>query len=347
MNPLICFIVCHAGPAAHFATFAEQLNQAGYETRIYASGPALQKLGNHAYPFTLDAAATDQLISSCKGATAIITDVGDLFAITLHEKLEKKNPELLRLAYYDNPEPYVPGGYSETASKVMQLAHRTLFANANLADQPLKQKGIGYYPTEEAETLRTLRKSQQNTTRAQFLSSLDRLDQNQQLLVYIGGNNTEYYEKALPAFLSFLASHFDLSHKIIVIQQHPGAKTQDLDGQQIRAWIEEHGANPKAPTIVFSPLTTLDAQIMADGILYSQTSMAPAILLAGIPLLQVAHATYEDILIRNSLCSSVTTATAFAQALPSLKPTTSPQLLSDLGIREDWFERLQEALEVK
>jgi hypothetical protein len=98
--------------------------------------------------------------------------VGDPFAITLHEKLEKKNPELLRLAYYDNPEPYVPGGYSETAAKVMQLAHRTLFANANLADQPHKQKGIGYYPTEEAETLRRLRKSQQTTTRAQFFTSL-------------------------------------------------------------------------------------------------------------------------------------------------------------------------------
>jgi hypothetical protein len=38
-----------------------------------------------------------------------------------------------RLAYYDNPEPFVPGGYSHTAAEVMREAQGILFANETLA----------------------------------------------------------------------------------------------------------------------------------------------------------------------------------------------------------------------
>ncbi len=40
---IICLFAFHGGPADHFATFAENLTENGYEVQIFASGPALQK----------------------------------------------------------------------------------------------------------------------------------------------------------------------------------------------------------------------------------------------------------------------------------------------------------------
>ncbi len=92
-------IACHAGPASHFATFAEALEKKGYSVCLYASGPALQKyqeLGIEANPFgvngTLDAHVAADLAQRCAQAAAVITDVGHPFAIVLQQELKEKAP---------------------------------------------------------------------------------------------------------------------------------------------------------------------------------------------------------------------------------------------------------------
>ncbi|VHO03447.1 hypothetical protein [Candidatus Rhabdochlamydia sp. T3358] len=138
----IALIACHGGPADHFATYAEALIKQGYNVEIHASGPALEKFKqcgtNIAYRFDLDDKSPEEqdklaerIANSCSRASIVITDVGHDFDVKIHEALKEK--KITHFAYYDNPENFVPGGYSSTAAKVMKLAQGVFFANAHLA----------------------------------------------------------------------------------------------------------------------------------------------------------------------------------------------------------------------
>lgn len=345
---LVSFITCHGGPADHFASFAECLIEEGYEVELYASGPAFKTFEARNITATyFDAESSSnatQIAKRCSKSAVVITDAGHPFDIPLQEALSKEAPETLRIAYYDNPEPFVPGGYSKTASNVMALAQKTLFANANLAKETLyedltteidlpfeKRIGLGYYPISRAEKIAEKRTPKKN------------------LLVYFGGNNEEYFEKAFPSFLRTVSEAckiVNLSKFEIVLQQHPGAKAKNIDGMQLEEWIKKHADNSKAPRVSLSEKSSEEILLLAETALYYQTSMGPLFALAGISTIQVGHKTYEDLLIKSGLCRSATNSFDFIDALEERKsPSDAAILFEKLGINKEWFKALKDALQ--
>jgi hypothetical protein len=294
----------------------------------------------------------------------IITDVGHVFDITLQKTLGNHVPKALRLAYYDNPESYVPGGYSAVAAKVMMAAQGVLFANGNLSKTPIYQApseeipltperriGIGYYPVSQAENIAKRRTVDQAQIRAQLFAKHSLPDRGQKVLVYAGGNNDEYFSKALPAFLQFIdeaSKSQDLSNFIVLLQQHPGAKEKNLDVNLIKQWLEPQ-IQARIPRILISEMSSDEAQVVSDAMLYYQTSMGPQFVLAGIPTLQVGHNTYEDILVKNRLCSSVTDSSGFVSALAHLQEKVEEEsrhetIYEGLGITPHWANQLEDAI---
>lgn len=367
---IICFIACHGGPADHFTTFAEHLVKNGYQVQIYATGPALKKFQDRQIkmitPFYLENISEEnramEIAKKCCKASVVITDVGHSFDIALQNALSKYASSTLRLAYYDNPEPYVPGGYSSIAAKVMLAAEGVLFANTNLVEAPLyqtpseeicldsaKRIGLGYYPISQAEKIAKRRKSDREQLRTEFFSSHSLKDP--KVLVYIGGNNDEYFHQAFPAFLQFLTKATqlkDLSNFVVLLQQHPGAKERNLDANEVVKWLDKNGKDPKAPRFFISEFNSDEAQVVADGLLYYQTSMGPQFVLAGIPTIQVGHKIYKDILVTNDLCSTATDANQLVSAISNLQPDkeieTTQTIKKGLGIRSDWADRLEKAI---
>ena len=195
---VFCFIACHAGPADHFSTFAKALAERGYLVQVYGNGPALKKFQEqqltHVIPFSRNEEGALEIAKQCDEKTVIITDVGDPFDITLQQLLSLHATQSLRLAYYDNPEPYVPGGYSAVAAKVMLAAQGVLFANAHLAAQPLyetpaqsialplsRRVGIGYYPVAPAEEMGRKRLHEYGYRRAALLEKYGLQDKGQKI----------------------------------------------------------------------------------------------------------------------------------------------------------------------
>ncbi len=77
--------------------------------------------------------------------------------------------------------------------------------------------------------------------------------------------------------------------------------------------------------------------------------MGPQFALAGIPIIQVGHNTYEDILVRNHLCPSATTSSEFVKAFLEVKPEAISEerqqlLFKGLGITSDWFKIFKQAI---
>ncbi len=370
MLTAISLIAGHGGSADHFATYAEVLKEQECKVEIHANGPALKKFQDRGvevqFPFSIDNLTAEEenrlaqtIAKNCSTSSIAITDVGHIFDAKIQEALKVIAPQIPRFAYYDNPERLVPGGYPATAAKVIEMAEGVFFANDTLTQAPLysaegkeidftgkKRFGIGYYPVSQAEKIAAKRKSDQEIARSTFLKENGIQDNGQEIYVYFGGNNDEYFSKAFPAFLSLVsktAKQIDLINKIILIQQHPAAKTQNRDGQQVKEWLAEFGEQSDMPKIVLSTFSSDHAQILAKTALYYQTSMGPQFVLAGISAIQIGHETYEDILVRNGLAPTVTDPDKFAEVIRALeKPDSIPQgdLLSSLGIKENWQETL-------
>lgn len=370
----ICFIACHGGPADHFSTYAEALSKQGYNVQVHATGPALKKFQDRAvevkFPFSLESLNPDEedelattIAKTCSKASVVLTDVGHAFDIKIHIALKTHAENTPRFAYYDNPEPFVPGGYSTTAADVIGLAQGVLFANATLAHSNnysapgkeidfthKKRFGIGYYPVAQAEKIAEKRRLEHDIFRAAFLTANGLHDTGQKILVYFGGNNEEYFSKAFPAFLDILektSAETDLGNYVVVLQQHPGAKVKNLDGSQVQNWLTANYKKTTMPKIIISDFSSDQAQILADAALYYQTSMGPQFALAGIPAIQTGHETYDDILVRNKLAPSAVTAEGFIQVLEYIeKPQeiSKQDLLNSLGIKEDWQAALEQAL---
>jgi hypothetical protein len=368
----VCLVACHGGPADHFATFAESLPKNVGKIEIYASGPALKKFQERGIevkvPFSIEKISSDeedllaeQIAKACSTAMVVITDVGHAFDIKVQKAIARQATHVARLAYYDNPEAYVPGGYSGVAAEVMLAADGILFANSNLTKTTLFQEpgkeidfgsrkkiGIGYYPISQAERIAQRRATDQLEMRQTLFSKNNLADTGQKVLVYFGGNNDEYFSKALPAFLSLLEEGMkrsDFTNLVFVIQQHPGAKSKNLDGNLVLEWISKHSETAQAPKIIISDFSSDDAQIIADGALYYQTSMGPQFVLAGIPTIQVGHETFQDILVRNQLSPSVTDVGQFVSVIDDLahqkKDIPRDVILKGLGIKADWLQTLE------
>lgn len=373
-HKLIIFIItCHGGPADHFATFIEQSNESCLEYHVQASGPALVKLQQRhiavEHPFSLEGLTPEQedalavdIAKNCRQGDVVMTDVGHPFAVKVQRAIREHAPEAELLAYYDNPEPYVPGGYSEWAAEAMKDADRVLFANARLASVPLyrdhavlidlpcsNRDGIGYYPLEYPRKIEEKRMQERSTVRQKLFGGQKLRDDGQEILVYFGGNNPTYFTQAFPAFLNILEGSLasaDLSRKVVLIQQHPGAR-DNIEGFLVSEWLKKNGRNLHAPSIIIpAGFTTDDALTVADTALYYQTSMAPQFVLAGIPAIQIGHETYQDILVRERLAPSVTNTQEFLRALEGRTFFSLKGLIEEaLGIHPDWPYRLERSLQ--
>lgn len=371
----IFLIACHGGPAEHFATFAEALSAKGRVVEVYASGPAAKKFSERGiayHPFFLEGLSVEeedllasQMARIFGAASLVITDVGHRFDQKLHQALSQRIVPIPHLAYYDNPESYVPGGFSKVAAEVMWAADAILFANPRLTTMPIFQErgqeilfgnrekiGIGYYPTFQAEHIFRRRSTEKNGLRQAFLQKNTWIDNNQKILVYFGGNNQEYFTKAFPFFLKLLEEgmqQMNTSNFVILLQQHPGAKEKNLDASMLLEWINAHASLAQhAPTLVVSDLSIEEAQILADGALYYQTSMAPQLVLAGIPTVQIGHETVEDLLVKNQWIPSVTHVREWIKVLDDSIQMDCPSrdsLARELGFQENWLFFLEQALD--
>ncbi len=376
-SALIYFVACHGGPAAHFSVFSTALGDRGYQVKVLATGPALNTLrqlhidAEELNPDGLNIEGLDaqdtlihlaeRVAKTCQKAQYVITDMAHPLMEHVHAAIRDKLTQVEHFAYYDNPEPYVPGGYSEVAARVAQKAQKVLFSNAKLTTEVLyataqdilplpteKRVGIGYYPVKAAEEIRDLRVKNQAKLRQDFFAKYDIPDQKQKILVYFGGNNEVYFEQAFPAFLKLINNTLqesDPDKYVVLFQQHPGAKKENRD---IEAWKRQY----KGPALQFivSEMSSKEAQILADCALYYQTSMGPQLAIAGIPTAQIGHEIYSDILVRNNLAPSLITQEDLVKFLSNLqspqpkKANAQNQLLEDLGILSNWPERLQNAL---
>ncbi|CAF3074610.1 unnamed protein product [Rotaria sp. Silwood2] len=378
--PLVCFIVCDSGPATHFAEFAKNLLAIGnLRIDIYASELALGKFqhlllldGMRLISFMLDGLKSEEkqtlavdLINNCvtQGAQTIIVDIANKFNMKLQtafNKLEISSCNIRFWCYYDNSEEYVPGGYSIRSGEMIKLSQNILFANMNLLKNDSKifslpdvqinlnnknLQGIGYYPIEIAEKLYQQRELEQNKLREKY-----GWNNIKYLFVYFGGHNQVYYEQAFPTFLTFLSCMDKKLCKdiLFIIHQHPAAKTENQDGLLFLKWLLTN----RSIQIVLSSMTSDEAQIIADGILYYQTSMAPQFALIGLPIMQISNKIYEDILVKYNLCETATNSIEFMNGLKVLKEKTQSlnlieqkQLIYNaIGYRFDWFQNLQNVI---
>ena len=170
-------------------------------------------------------------------------------------------------------------------------------------------------------------------------------------MVNFGGNNEEYFSKALPAFLSLLKDGMgqtDFTNLVIILQQHPGAKAKNIDRNTFEHWTYTHRETPQAPKMFISDFSSDDAQTLADGALYYQTSMGPQFVLAGIPTIQIGHETYEDILIKNRLSPSVISVDQLISVIEGLNypkgEVHQGLILDSLGIKKNWLQTLEIAI---
>jgi hypothetical protein len=370
----ICLIACHG--ADHFATFSDELSKKGANVQIYASGAALKRFtekGIVVYkPFSVDKissadedALAIEIAKSCSTASVVLTDVGHPFAAKIHRALSEHAVKVLHYAYYDNPEPFVPGGYSGVAAEVMLASQGILFANSNLANSEIFREpgkaidlsqhlrfGIGYYPIAQADKIAQLRTSSQVSKRKEIFAKYKLDDKGQKVVVYCGGNNEEYFNKAFPAFLDLLGQAMHQSNFkniVVVIQQHPAAKAKNIDGKLVVDWIAQNEKKAGSPRVIISDFNSDDAQIIADLVMYYQTSMGPQFVLAGIPTAQIGHEPYEDVLVRNKLCPSITKAAELIAIIEAMEKQHKQQvqrevILKGLGIRADWIQVLEKTL---
>lgn len=378
--PLICFVVCDNGPAAHFAAFVKSLAiNDRFCIDIYANDVVLAKFKDlqrsdriNLFHFILDGLNDDgeqglatDIINNCiiRGAKTIIMDIANKFNTKLQIAFNSIDLALYNIrlwSYYDNPENYVPGGYSIRCRETIKLSQNILFANTNLIQNQSKifslpnvpidlndktVQTIGYYPIETAENLYQRRQIERKILREKY-------DWNnvKYLFVYFGGNNQVYFEQAFPALLSLLSS-IDKEYcedTLFLLHQHPAAKLDNRDGLLLQKWLLKNSSIQ----ITLSPLTTDEAQIVADGVLYYQTSMAAQFALMGLPIMQVGHKIYDDILVKHDICQVATNSSDFLKGLKILKEKSQlinsieqKQMIYDaIGYTYDWIQNLENVI---
>jgi len=348
----ICFVVCNFGPAAHFSEFIPALTSEGREVKVFASERVYEKMADCGFDverFSETESEAERVATLTSMAQVIITDLGKTFSTTLHRKLQSLcADDTKRIAYWDNPESFVPGGYSEESAQTIALANYVVTAT-HLSSPPcfakdtpidLSEKevsSLGYFPIEQGERIAKQRATDHATKREEFLTSKG-LSLSTQLCVLIGGNNTDYFDLAIPALrdqlLTLKMAGIDLNQWVFLIQQHPAARAEGSDIQQL---------TELAPHIIISDMLTDDALVIADCLLYRQTSMAPQFVAAGIPTIQFGPSPYQDLLAINHLCLTANTPEQLQAALKGESRLTVDRatLQETFGFDSEWRERLK------
>lgn len=373
----ICLIAEHPGASNHFKAFIAPLERSGAVVTVLAGKNVVALFDSHAsirtVPYDPAAGAEslrDLLHKVADKAALILSDVAASRWTEPLRELKMSGREFTHFVYYDNPDPYVPGGYSKTAGAVIPTADKVLFANARLQELPVysepgvairmpkgKRYGIGYYPTEGAETLKALRAEMRDELRSQLFAALNFTDKHDKIITYIGGANEEYLDKALPRFLSMVAAianekHHPLYRTVIVFQQHPRMRGgENLDRYYIDGLKRLGVLSDTAPIIWFSTFKTEEALALADLVLYHQSSMVPQVALSGIPAAQVADRLNPDAATDSGVpfINSVKELESLLLKLrkggaPTLDAEGMERLKERLGTRADWQERLTRSL---
>lgn len=347
----VCFVTAHPGSAEHFAEFSKVCEERQIPHQVFAGQSVSSKF---AIPvIEIEPSDLSTIQEAVSDATCVITDVASEKWAELHLWLAKEHPEIRRICYYENPEPYVPGGYSETAAKVIESAQEVFFANKHLAcgvEPPVDlsgkvTKGIGFYNRKNADQILHLKKDP-----AQLLSLKNSVtDPNNKILVYIGGANKAYYEEAFPHFVGMLLTTLIhqpeiLENTTFLLQQHPRAKAE---GNRDAMLLEQSLAQMELPNgfqMLISPLSTVEVLAIADKVLYFQTSMAAEFAMAKVPLIaQVGHEPFPDVLMRAGYLHLE----SFAQLLHKNLYENLEQVEEQLGIDPNWRENLVGALQAK
>jgi len=258
-----------------------------------------------------------------------------------------------RALYYDNPERFFAGGYSASIEKMVPLVDCVFFANKSLIKKGIANEGggidlsekevmgIGHYPTGEAEQISRLRKDGARIAhiRATFFKRHGILDKGQRILLYLGGANEIYYEKAFPHFVQMVTPLLDET-TLLVLQQHPRAKRDgNKDLQYMQETLKQHAAS-KTLKFIALDISTAEGVALSERVLYYQTSMGAQFAFAGIPAIQVGDERYEDLLVRGGSLA-VTKKEELAQVLLEKAVSVDPFLVrQELGIDPHWEKNL-------
>jgi len=348
MLSMILLITAHPGPAHHFAEFAHVLEKEKIPYQIIAA-PAVSKTFQHDI-MCIEPSDIEAIKEKIQNSTIVITDVASEKWAEIHQWLAEKHPHIRRICYYENPEPYVPGGYSETAAKVIEKAQEIFFANNHLANRGefsidlsgKKTAGIGYYNRQNADQILRLKK---DPAKWQDLKK-SVTDLKHRVLVYIGGANETYYDEAFPHFVDLISTALKtqpemLENTTLILQQHPRAKTEGNRDVSLLKQTLAQVQLPKNFHLLISPRSTPETLAIADAVLYYQTSMAAEFALANIPsIAQIGHQLYPDALMNAGYAHP-----ASVEELLQLGPYENQKRVEDqLGIDPNWRENLLKAL---
>lgn len=356
----VCFIAFDAGPADHFATFAEELQKKGYQVSIYGSGAALDRFAARnikATKFENTEAGINDVALKVQSQQTIIHDVGNVGDVTLAQALKRANA----WAYYDNSLRYAASNYNLVADGVLRLSKKVLTASALLEAGdiykkpqepiPLKDKvrvGIGYYNLERAKEIAAARAHAKAAFKEKILRENNIKTPIDKIIMYAGGNNDDYRKSAFPWSLNLLdaaAWDIDLSKVLVIYQQHPAAKNEKFEDPFLNQQIQ----NVNSPQLIVSNSTTDDVLKAADAVFYHQTSMWP--LFGGIPTVRVAHdEAPDDICLQQGWCENITKdlKPVLRQIIDGTLPAIpAEQIPEPLGFKHDWCERLIQAIHHK
>ncbi len=357
----VCFFSCHPAPANQFIDLSTIAKEAGATCVYIAGGESSYKIlsphSKDTHFFSIDseldltASKIADLISTCD---ILITDLPNPFTQLVVSNLKGRASAVKLVGYYDNPETFVPGGYSKQVGKVVQYLDAIFFRNGLHEAMPIfselgcamdldavKKVGI-YYSSipKEVERMKVQRQDR-FLQRKRFFEHQKLSDRGQQLVLISGGANSVFYHETIPHFLHLLEESIKsglLPDSTIVYQQHGRAKTEDgnPDGKQILAWkasFLDPFSGPK-PEFVFSHLPFNDAVVLSDFILYHQTSDNAKFYLLGIPTLQVSKEPYPDLLIRNGLIECASTPEILTHVWNQAKKDPSPKIHKDVVYKE-------------
>ncbi|MBS0614998.1 MAG: hypothetical protein JSR58_00410 [Verrucomicrobia bacterium] len=366
MNAADLTIIClHPGPAGHFADFTKVLDKEKISYQVVAAEKGAEELKKRQISFiefkrdvllkdlppTEAAAAAEKILKLTAGSQKILLDVGNPFAATILQNL--KNTTVETIAYYDNPESLVEGGYSESVSLVLPKVQKVFFANKNLASTPIfihknqpisytaHPYGIGYCDMADVENIARLHG--QHKTSPQ-----------EKVLVYVGGANDKYYTAGITTFLKLLteaSQKHDLSRFHVIFRQHGRALQEgNIDGKLIQEW--KKNAPNMAPRLTFSDTKESfnEAIAKADVLAYFQTSASPKFVLAGIPVMQISSEKMEDAAVDTGACPRVEDAEVFLAELIRLSESkdypqeTKDKIRAKIGYDTAWAQNFVQAL---
>jgi hypothetical protein len=303
---MAAFITLHSLPAEHFVSFEQVLQDYSVPSYTIFGDVAKSALKGKAPFYDLDLldktnmeGFAEEIAKVCECAQTIFVAIGHESSGYILKAIQDMYGDSKRvIVYYDNPESFVPGGYSVVAQSAIALGRpkEILFANKNLAFDEvevckgldgIKRVGLGFYSMEQIEMLRMMRADRKKEGR---------------VFIYLGGSetNTEYMDKAFPAFLDMIQKmSFEKVPTTILFRGHP--RSSGLDFAQLQA-ISKPGL-----TVQTAPKDLLTSLSLADYAFYYQTSLSPLLVLGGVNPIQVGHEVYHETLVDRGIIPVATT----------------------------------------